>query len=478
MIVPTLCTSISFFLFGLDMDSDSWSRHAVTVNLKKNENATTTTTRNDDNISQDIQEFIEDQRPETTKKKTDYDIGIWKKFCSSNNENREIEEIPAVEMNVLLCRFFMNVKKKNGGEYEPSSLTSIHRSIQRYLNNKNSPLNLFKDQEFNKSREVLVAKKRQLVEIHAKGNRPQAARIMTEAEEDLLFEKGQFGDHNPEVLQRTIWWAFSLHFGFRARDESRKLKWGDVSLDKDPETGTEILVWRAERGSKTRHGDGHQRAFSPTAHPTNNERCPVKLYKAFASHRPEAMKKPDSPFFLAVNHKRKEGSGIWYSNSPLGKNSIGKFLVSAAQAVGLPGNVSNHSIRKTCISRLMDAGIPENYVAQLSGHKNLKSLDAYKSASTSHQRQMSMVLSRSSTSNATNTQSTSSTQAMSTTSLSVQGEEDVIKSACGGVFSSATIGKFEGCTFNFNLITDSKRVDENSSEAKRKRIDESVQDTD
>ncbi|KAK3737345.1 hypothetical protein QZH41_000332 [Actinostola sp. cb2023] len=36
---------------------------------KENENATTTTTRNDDNISQDIQEFIEDQRPETTKKK-------------------------------------------------------------------------------------------------------------------------------------------------------------------------------------------------------------------------------------------------------------------------------------------------------------------------------------------------------------------------------------------------------------------------
>ncbi|KAK3745178.1 hypothetical protein QZH41_000198 [Actinostola sp. cb2023] len=118
-----------------------------------------TATRNDGNISQDIQEFIEDQRPETTKKKTDYDIGIWKKFCSSINENREIEEIPAVVMNVLLCRFFMNVKKK---------------------------------MEFNKSREVLVAKKRQLVEIHAKGNRPQAARIMTETEEDLLFEKEQF----------------------------------------------------------------------------------------------------------------------------------------------------------------------------------------------------------------------------------------------------------------------------------------------
>lgn len=30
----------------------------------------------------------------------------------------------------------------------------------------------------------------------------------------------------------------------------------------------------------------------------------------------------------------------------------------------------------------MDAEVPVNYVAQLSGHKNFKSLDAYKTAST------------------------------------------------------------------------------------------------
>ena len=73
---------------------------------------------------------------------------------------------------------------------EPSSLTSFQRSVQRFLNFANSPLNIFKDQEFAKSREVLVARKRQLVESFAKGNRPQSARALTEAEEDLLFEKG------------------------------------------------------------------------------------------------------------------------------------------------------------------------------------------------------------------------------------------------------------------------------------------------
>jgi len=97
------------------------------------------------------------------------------------------------------------------------------------------------------------------------------------------------------------------------------------------------------------------------------------------------MKQPDSPLFLAINHKRMSGSQIWYCNSPLSKNAIAKFPVNAAKAAGLPGNISNRSVRKTCISRLMDADLPENYVAQLSGHKNLKSLDAYKSASQSHQ---------------------------------------------------------------------------------------------
>ena len=60
-------------------------------------------------------------------------------------------------------------------------------------------------------------------------------------------------------------------------------------------------------------------------------------------------------------------------------------MTKAVKNAGLPGNVTNHSVRKTCISRLMAAEVPAKYVAQLSGHKNLKSLDSYKTASDDHQ---------------------------------------------------------------------------------------------
>ena len=249
-----------------------------------------------------------------------------------------------------------------------------------------------------------------------KGNRPQASREVTAVEEDKLFAEGEFGEHNSVALQRTVWWLLALHFGFRARDESRRLQWGDVSLETDPDTGNEMLVWKVERGSKTRQGQdkasGH-RAFYPTAQATDNERCPVKYYKLFRRHRPIEMNQPEAPFYLAVKHQRKATDAVWYKKSPLGKNEIGKLLTKAAQNAGLPGRVTNHSVRKTCISRLLDSDVPENYVAQPSGHRNLKSLDSYKSASIQHQRRMSLALSRSATTTS-ELQSVGNTQATST----------------------------------------------------------------
>ena len=99
---------------------------------------------------------------------------------------------------------------------------------------------------------MLAAKRKSLVK-QGRGNKPNACHELTTEEEEKLFESGEFGCHNPEALQRLLWWYFS-HSAFRARDESRKLCWGDLELQNDPETGKEVLVLIAERGSKTRKG--------------------------------------------------------------------------------------------------------------------------------------------------------------------------------------------------------------------------------
>ena len=91
------------------------------------------------------------------------------------------------------------------------------------------------------------------------------------------------------------------------------------------------------------------------------------------------MLDPDAPFYLAVNHRRKPSDEVGYLDRPLGKNEIGKFLKNAFASAKLDetnNKVSNHSVRKTSVGRLLEADVQTNFVAQLSGHKNLKSLDS------------------------------------------------------------------------------------------------------
>ena len=78
-------------------------------------------------------------------------------------------------------------RKKNGDEYEAGTLTCLLRSIQRYFNTHGSQANLIQGDEFKLSREVLSAKRKQLVVERGKGNRPQASREVTAVEEDKLF---------------------------------------------------------------------------------------------------------------------------------------------------------------------------------------------------------------------------------------------------------------------------------------------------
>jgi len=79
------------------------------------------------------------------------------------------------------------------------------------------------------------------------------------------------------------------------------------------------------------------------------------------------MRQPDSQFLLAIRQgSRCENSEIWYMKAPLGKNQIAKFLSAAADNAGIKrtyARLSNHSVRKTSISRLLDASTPEYFVA-------------------------------------------------------------------------------------------------------------------
>ena len=199
----------------------------------------------------------------------------------------------------------------------------------------------------------------------------------------------------------------------------------------------------------------------------------MRFYKEFAHRRPVEMNQPDSPFYLAVKHQVKPGDDVWYMRSPIGKNEIGKFLHTAAKNAGLQGRLTNHSVRKTCISRLLDSDVSDNFVAQLSGHRSLNSLHAYKFASYEHQRRMYLALSRSNSNGypteVTRKETTTCPAASANTTVEFTSFNPVQMGS--GFFASATIGSFNNCTFNIQLMSGQLcNTEAGSSSVKNPRI--------
>ena len=61
----------------------------------------------------EVKAFVDRNKAVNTVRKTRSDTSIWCKWCNSVGENRELEEIPSIELNKLLCSFLMTIRKKN-----------------------------------------------------------------------------------------------------------------------------------------------------------------------------------------------------------------------------------------------------------------------------------------------------------------------------------------------------------------------------
>ena len=147
--------------------------------------------------------------------------------------------------------------------------------------------------------------------------------------------------------------------------------------------------------TKTRTGEnGNTRDTAPKAYANedNVDRCIVELYMEYVRHRPLDTLEPDSPFYLAVNTRMTDNPRSWYKRAPLGIHSLGSTMKDMAVEAGLEGNFTNHSVRKTLCTNLLQAGVAPTLIQQISGHKNVASISSYASASKAQVKKMNEIL--------------------------------------------------------------------------------------
>ena len=78
----------------------------------------------------------------------------------------------------------------------------------------------------------------------------------------------------------------------------------------------------------------------------------------------------------------------------MGVNKLNSLMKTMAQKAGLNAeNLTNHSGRKRMIQKLNDQEVPPTHIMQISGHKNVQSLNDYSSLSEKQQRNISNILS-------------------------------------------------------------------------------------
>ena len=80
-----------------------------------------------------VEEFILEQENKNATQKTERDVRLLERFLKTKDEDRKIEDIPAVEMNEYISQFIISVRTKDGNEYEPTSLRSLVASFERHF---------------------------------------------------------------------------------------------------------------------------------------------------------------------------------------------------------------------------------------------------------------------------------------------------------------------------------------------------------
>ena len=122
---------------------------------------------------------------QNTSKSTKTWLKVFNEWRVQRNEAKQLGDIPHQELEVILCPFFAEIRKKDVNEYEPESLALMQCLLDRHLKNCGQNYSILRNREFANSRQQLEAKAREL-RVRGYGKRKKASRASSEADEEFL----------------------------------------------------------------------------------------------------------------------------------------------------------------------------------------------------------------------------------------------------------------------------------------------------
>ena len=338
--------------------------------------------------------------PINTKKNTSWAVNVWDDWSAYRRQQDPTDCPPCLltmqvsELNQWLCRFVVEVHRKDEKHYPPNTLHQLCCGVFRRLREYNPSLDIFiKHPEFDGFRKTLDAEMKRLRRAPGMPIGPKRAEPITEIEEEMLWENGLLGSHSPQALVDTMVFMAGLYFALRSGDEHRRLTFSSVKLVEKP--GCASCLVYTEAASKNNPGGLKHRKVEnkEVTHYSNSERpdrCFVQLYKKYCSHRPADV--IGDTFYLSPLSKPK--GVVWYKNQPIGVHTLATTVKRLCEKAGIEGYKTNHSLRVTTATQLYQSGADEQLIMERTGHRSTDGVRAYKRSCSEQAEQMSKVLNR------------------------------------------------------------------------------------
>ena len=399
---------------------------------------------------EEIQRARKERIPHKTRQDTKFCTKVWEAWREEREKTTKqntpsLEEMNNTDINNWLSHFALEVRKQNGSEYPPNTLYHICAGLQRHLRGQGKQVDLLHGAEFASFQASLDGEMKRL-QAKGLGSTKRQADIITEEEEDILWEKGQLGDSQPHQLLNTIIFYCGLHFALRSGKEHRQLRRSPCQIELVETPGqSSYLVYR-EDTSKNRQGGIRARNIKPKVvyhhqNTANPQHCFIRLFKKYLSLCPSDA--PADAFYLQPSRTPTET--CWFSRRPLGYHPLSTTVARICKAAGIEGYKTNHSLRATSTTRLYQSGADEQLVMERSGHRSVEGVRNYKRTSDEQRRALSDILNR-----APKTPRTTDPPSAPQYSVPSEPPRSVSSALPSQPHSFAgPSNQFIGCTFNF-----------------------------
>ncbi|CAC5381937.1 unnamed protein product [Mytilus coruscus] len=191
-------------------------------------------------------------------------------------------------------------------------------------------------------------------------NTRKQADVISVDEETSLYDKGILGVDNPQQLLDTLLYLCGLHFALRGGTEHRRLR-----LNSNPQ----ITGPFQDKDAKLRYLLYKEDVSKANAGGLKHRKVVPKSVRAFETQKTE------------INVL------LQYLKSTSHFGTVKRLCTS----IGLTGKRTNHSLRASAATRLYNAGIEEQRVAETTGHRS-NAVRVYKRTSAYQQIEASNIL--------------------------------------------------------------------------------------